>query len=119
MVHADNRDAERMSEAVGGRGADQQRARQARAFRVGNSGELLQATAGLLQQSAGERQQAPDVIAGGELRHHAPIVGVQPRLGVEHVSEQAAVAVVERDPGLVAGGLDAQNPHLNVFGKWS
>ncbi|MNC84698.1 hypothetical protein D3C83_02580 [compost metagenome] len=112
MVHAKRRNTERAGKAMGRRGADQQGSRQTRAFRVGHGGEFVQAAAGSFEQAAGKRQQAPDVIARGEFRHHAPIVGMQLGLRMECVSEQAAAAVIERDPGFVAGCLDAQDQHI-------
>jgi len=44
---------------------------------------------------------------------------MQPRLAVERVPQQAAAVIVKRDAGLVAGGLDAENNHVNLSGKVS
>jgi len=65
----------------------------------------------LLEQAAGERQQPPDVVARGELRHHAAVVGVQPRLRMQDVPEEPPAVVIERDSGLIAGGFDAEHQH--------
>ena len=56
------------------------------------------------------------MIARGQLRHHAAIVGVHRDLGVQRMSQQpCACAVlpvlVQRDAGLVAGGLDTEYQH--------
>ena len=77
MVHANGRDAECAGKAVRSRGTNQQRASQSRPLGVGDGGELLQSAIRPLEQAAGQRQQAPDVIARGELRHHAAVFGMQ------------------------------------------
>ena len=54
---------------------------------------------------------APDVVAGGELRNDPAVLGVHGDLGVQGVREQPATRVVEGDAGLVAGGFDAEDEH--------
>ena len=48
---------------------------------------------------------------GGQFRHHAAEFGVDGALRVHGVREQAARGVVDRDAGLVAGGLDPEDAH--------
>ena len=67
---------------------------------------------------ADQGEDAANVVAGGELRHHAAVLGVHLDLRVQGLGEQAlarggeraARAVgepVQRDSGFVAGCLDA------------
>ena len=51
------------------------------------------------------------MLAGGHLRHHPAELGMQRDLTVDGVPEQTDRVVVERDTGLVTGGLDSQYSH--------
>ena len=51
------------------------------------------------------------MVARGELRNDAAVVGVHRDLGVQGVGEQPASGVVEGDAGLVAGGFDTEDDH--------
>ena len=64
-----------------------------------------------LQHALDQRDDAPDVVARRELRHHAAVVLVHGDLRMQRVREQAGVRVVHGDAGLVAGGLDAEDAH--------
>src|SRR5689334_15899690 len=111
MMDADCGKAKAESEAVREGGADEKRAREAGALRERNRVEVRLASAGAAQHIPDQRQEPPDVIARRELRYHAPVRVVERDLRVERVGEQPAGTVVDRRPGLVAGGLDAQNQH--------
>ncbi len=70
----------------------------------------------------GQRHHAPDVVARGELGHHAAVRLVHRHLRMQRVGQQAASAVVEREAGLVAGGFDAEYDARSSFvkgGKYS
>jgi hypothetical protein len=69
-----------------------------RAFRLG-------------QHPLQQRDQAPDVVARCQFRHHAAIGLVHRHLGMHRMAEQAAPGIVERDAGFVAGGFDAEHFH--------
>ena len=53
------------------------------------------------------------MVARGELRHHPAVGRVHRDLRMQRVREQppGVAAVVERDAGFVAGGLDAEDQH--------
>jgi hypothetical protein len=92
--------------------ANEKRAGEARALGVGHRPEIRGLAACLRQQVAGERHEAPDVVARGELRHHPAVGLVHVDLRVHCMAEEAPGAgVVERHAGLVAGGLDTQDQH--------
>ena len=65
----------------------------------------------LVQDLAQEGQGLADVIAGGQLGHHASVFGMDPDLAVDGVGDQARPGVVDGDAGLVAGGFDAEDAH--------
>ena len=52
-----------------------------------------------------------DVITRGQLGHHAAIHTMQVDLAEQGVSQQAALAVVERDAGFIAGSFQSQYEH--------
>ena len=54
-------------------GPYQQRARESRTSSVGDSIQVLQCETGFGKYLPDERQQPPDVIAGGEFRNHSAI----------------------------------------------
>ena len=109
MMHAHGRNAPGERQGLGAGGADQQRTNQPGAGGVGDGLDLLAAGAGLIQHLADQRQHAFDVVARSELRHNATIDAMQIDLTEQRVGQQAALAVVERDAGLVAGGFQAQH----------
>ena len=57
----------------------------------------------------GEREEAPHVVPGGELGNDPPVPGMHLHLGVQGFAEEPVAGVVEGDPRLVAGGLDAED----------
>src|SRR5262249_1782806 len=63
------------------------------------------------EHALGKRDDTTDVIAGGELGNDAAVRLVHFRLRMKRVREQAALGVVNRKPGLVARGLDAEGKH--------
>ena len=73
--------------------------------------------AAIKQREVDERITLDDaqVIAGGELRHDAPVGRVQVHLAVQLVRDQASVAVVDRRRRFVAGSLQAEDPHVLQF----
>ncbi|MCQ4005037.1 aminotransferase class V-fold PLP-dependent enzyme, partial [Klebsiella pneumoniae] len=62
-----------------------------------------------------ERQHAADVVAAGQLRHHAAVGLVHLHLAVQGVRQQhrhaRAGALHQRHAGFVAGRFDAQDHH--------
>ncbi len=76
VVHADGRYFERESQCGRNARAYQQRACQPRSLGVGDPFDILQGAAGFRGYLAGERQDAADMVARGQFRHHAAIFGV-------------------------------------------
>ena len=66
---------------------------------------------GLGQDRVQQRQHPPDVVPRGQFRHHPAEGHVHVDLRVQGVGQQAGLAVEQGEPGLVAGGLDAQDQH--------
>ena len=111
MVHADRRNAPGEGQRLGAGGADQQRADQSGTGRVGDRVDVAGRALRLVQYLADQRQHALDVIARGQFRHHAAIHAVLLDLAEQRIGQQAALAVVERDTGFVAGGFQSQHSH--------
>ncbi|MNZ97186.1 hypothetical protein D3C78_1164120 [compost metagenome] len=114
MVHADRRHAPGQRQGLGAGGADQQRADQPRPGGIGHRVDIGETAAGFLQHLANQRQHALDVVARGQLGHHAAIDPVQVDLTEQGVGQQAALAVVQGDAGFVAGSFQAQYSHWEV-----
>jgi hypothetical protein len=114
VVHADRRHAPGPRQAAAHAGPHQQRPDQPGPGRVGHPVECLGRRAGLFKHLFYQRKQLADVVAGGELRHHAAELGMQLHLAVQGVRQQAALGVEHGHPGLVTGGLDAEHSHCLV-----
>ena len=119
MVDADQRQAGGRGERLRHLHPDQQRADQPRAAGHGDAGQIAQLAAGATERFVRHRQRALQVVARGELRHHAPILRVEGGLGVHHVREDPAAGALARRPvhlhhrggGLVTARLQAQHAH--------
>ncbi len=111
VVHADHRHAQRVTERARHAGPHQQCPDQAGSRRIGNPVNGLQREPGPGQGLLDHRQQARDVVARGEFRHHAAMRGMNGHLAENPVRDQAPVAVVDGHRGLVAGGFDAEDYH--------
>src|SRR3954469_13818186 len=118
MMNANGRDAKREGEAAREGGAHEQSSSQARTLGVGDVVDLSQFRGALAQNLLHQRQDAGDVISRGELRYYPAVVRVHGDLRMQGVREQTApgdsgrsTCVVERDAGLVAGGLDTEDQH--------
>ncbi len=112
MVHADCRDTPGKRQRTGKATTDQQRPEQARPRGIGHAVDTPGLQPRLAQHLPHQRQQLPDVIARGEFRHHAAVLGMHRDLAVEHVRQQAAVRIVDRDPGFIAGCFYSEHAHL-------
>ena len=58
-----------------------------------------------------QRQRAPDMVARRQFGHDATVLPMHRDLRMQRVREQAALCVVERETGFVAGAFDAENEH--------
>ena len=77
VVHADDRLVQREAERIREARADEERAGEPRALRVGDRVDIAHADAGVGEHLRHERQHALDVLARGELRHDAAVRAVQ------------------------------------------
>lgn len=100
MMHTQGRLTQRRRQRAGHASADQQRTRQARPSGVGNHIDIGQGALRALHDFLRQRQHAPDMVAAGQLRHHAAIGLVHGDLAVQSVREQtgnrAAVGIDQR-----------------------
>ncbi len=110
VVYRDHGTVPGEAEAIGQPAADHQGADEARPRRVGDGVRLLDA--GLAEHLLYQRQQPPDVVAGGDFGHDPAIDRVQVHLAVQRVRDQPGFGAVDRDAGLVAARFDAQNVHI-------
>ena len=53
--------------------------------------------------------RAPDVVARGQLGYDAAVFFMHRHLRMQCVRQQAALGIVEREAGFVAGGFDAED----------
>ena len=111
VMHAQRRHPPRVGEASAERGADQQRSHQPRTGGIGHRVDVGGSGAGLVQNLPHQRRQPPHVITRGKLRYHASEFGMDGALRVHGMSEQTVRGVVNRNAGLVAGGLDPEDAH--------
>ena len=100
-----------ISETPGHGGTDQQGPHQTRAAGVGNAVDR-RTTAAPFDRFFQQGQYLTQVVARGELGHDTAVRRVQGDLAVQLVRQQAGLAVVDGGGSLVAGGFDAQNPHV-------
>jgi hypothetical protein len=107
VVDPDDRHAPGIAERAPEASTDQQRPDEARSRRIGNAVNGLRLDARLGQGRLDHRQEALDVLARGELRHHPAVAAVQLDLAEDAIRHEAFFAVVERNRRLVAGGFDA------------
>ncbi len=111
VVHAEHRLVQRQAQAAGDRGAHQQGPGQARALGVGDRVDVGERHVGLGQRLLQQGDGAPDMVARGQLRHHAAVLLVHGDLGMQGVGEQAALGVVQGEAGFIAGRFNAENDH--------
>ena len=81
---------------------------------VGDGVDVGMAFAGVGKAGAGERDEAADVVAAGQLGHDAAVFGVHGHLRVQAVGKQAVRAGIEGDAGFVAGRFDAEYQHFGL-----
>jgi hypothetical protein len=111
VVHADRRHVQGPGQRPPGRGPDQQGPDQTRPRGVGHAIQLGEGQPGLVQGLTDQGQQLAHVVTAGQLRHHPAVLGVQSHLAIERVRAQPGNGVVDRHPGFVAAGFDAENAH--------
>ena len=115
VMDRDRRPLEHQGQRLGEGAADEQRAGQSRTARVGHRIDVGQRFSGLFQRRPQQGYDAANMVARGELGHHAAVVGMHRHLRMQVVREQAGRAVVERQAGLVAGGFDTEDQHRGAI----
>ena len=111
VVDAKRRHPPCTGQAPAERGADEQCADQPRAGGIGHRVDVRGHGTRLPEHLPNHSRQSPDMIARRQLRHHASELGVDGDLRMHGVADQSARGVVDRDTGLVAGGLDPKYAH--------
>ena len=84
---------------------------EARTGGVGDPLDLGRGGRGGRQRGAHQGQQAPYMVAGGQLRDHTAIGAVQIDLAEQLVGQQALSAVEDRHGAFVTGGFEGQDTH--------
>jgi hypothetical protein len=132
VVNADGRHAQRIGQRACHAGSDEKRTRQAGTLGECDAFDLREVATGLGEDLADQGEDPANVVARGELRHHAAVFGMHLDLRVQGLGEQTTALwryrttalwrngtrarcrragagigeAVERDPGFVAGCLD-------------
>ncbi len=114
VVDCDEGLAQAECEGFGVGDADEKGSGEPRAAGHGDGVDAVESKAGLLTRglgnsSANHRNDVAKVLAAGELRDDAAIVGVQGDLAGDDVGEGLSAMAHDRGGGLVAGALNAQN----------
>ena len=117
VVHADDGFVQHKADGVCIRRADQQRACQSGAGGAGNRVHIVQRASGIVQHFFGQWHDATNMVARGQFGYHAAVGNVHVDLRMQGVREQAALIVVQRHAGFVAGGFDAQYQHDGISVK--
>lgn len=107
VMHADDRNPERLGEPASERCADEQGAGESRTFGVANTREVLDLSFRIFEDLPGERYQSPDVVPRSQLGNDPAVGFVHGHLGMHRLAEEPPV--VQGDPGFVARGLDSEH----------
>src|SRR5436190_9282334 len=100
MMDAEDWDGQSFAQRVGEGSANQQRAGETWALGIANSPQIPRAASGFAEDLAGKGHQSLDMIARGELGHHAAVNVVHCHLRMNGVAEElASSAVIQRDAG--------------------
>ncbi len=111
MMHAEHGFIEREAEAACYRCADQQRAGETGALRVGDGIDVVARHAAFGEDLFEQGNGATDMIARGQFRHDAAVFLMHFYLRVQRMRKQAALRVVQRQACFVTGGFDTENEH--------
>ena len=109
MIHRHERDAKAIRRSLRTGHADEQRADQTRAGGDCDAIDVAPSDVGIAEGARHQRKKMLQMFALGDLRHDSAERLVPLDLRGDEVHAHAAVVAEERDRGLVAGGLDAEN----------
>jgi hypothetical protein len=106
MIDADDREPRRPREALRSLDADEKRPHESGAIRHGNPVEVCERQAGTIERLVKHGRQVLQVVARRELGNDATVRGVKVDLAMDHVGEDTAAIIDDRDSGFVARRLD-------------
>ena len=113
MVHTQNGFAQSSAQRAGHTRTHQQGTRQTRSPREAHHVHVFQTAFGLGQYLLGQWKHTANVVAAGQLGHHATVGLVHVDLAVQRMRQQCGhtrlVHFHQRHTGFVAGRLDAQH----------
>ena len=109
MIDGDQRQPLRKGQSLGVGDAHQQRSGQSRAAGHGDGVQIVKRDIGLGQRRAHHRDNGAQMLAAGQLRHHAAIARVGRNLRGDDRGERARAALDHGRGGLVAGGFNAED----------
>ena len=112
VIHADQRLTERLRQHLAVRDSHQQRADQPRPVRDGHRVQIAQLHMRLLDRFADHGNDLPQMLARGQLRHHAAVLAVNLGLRRDHARKDPPAAGHDRRRGLVARRFDTENQAL-------
>ena len=115
MMHRNERHAQRVGDGLGEAQPHQNRADQARRVGDRHRVDVPLRHARVRERLVRQRGNGLDVLARGDLRHHAAVERVHIRLRRDGVREHAPPVLDDRHRGLVAGGFKSQYFHLICF----
>ena len=111
VVHRNQRQLTHQRQALGVGEPDQQRSDQPGPRGHRHRVQLVEADRGVAQCVGDYGIDPLDVLAAGDLGHHALVAPVLLDLGVDHVAADLDPVGDHRRGALVTGGLDAENGH--------
>lgn len=114
VMHAEHGLVQRSGHGTGGTRSHQQGSGKAGTARESNHIHVVELFSRIGQHSLGQRQHAADMVATGQLRHHAAISLVHFNLAVQGMAEQGGYALSIRHShqghaGFIAGGFDSED----------
>ena len=112
VVHRDQGHPQGVGHGFGEAQAHQHRADEARGIGHRHRVDILAGAARLPESLLRQGGDGLHVLAGGDLRHHAAVEGVEVRLGGDGVGEDGAAILHHGHGRLVAGGFKGQDLHV-------
>jgi len=117
VIHGDERLAQREGERFGIGDADQQRACEAGAFGDGDGVQVGEADSSAGDGLTHDGNDVAQVLARGQLRHHATVDGVHGHLRSDYIRKRLRTGAHHGGCGLVAGAFNAEDQagwHLSI-----